>query len=211
MKFKRTEKEMLRAIVKYGGESKSLAEVLNKSKLLEKRGIAIIHKNSFNYIFLDKSKYNDWFNNEAYGYIAEMMSLVGTLINNRLIVLIPFESCNTDAIGIKGLQGIKPDIYRTDKGETICLADRNVNWFDAYGNQKCWPCQYSEKEMPLAHFFNCPFSISEELRDLVKHGFKTEEQIRFEKQQRLTWISIVVAGTVGLLSLIIGVIGLLIR
>ena len=202
MTFKKTEKEILKAIVKYGSESKSLAEVLNKSKLLEKRGIAIIHQNSINYVFLDKSKYDDWFNNEAYGYIAEMMSLVGTLINNRLIVLIPFASSNSDAIGINGLQGIKPDIYKTDDGEIICLADRNVNWFDANGNQKSWPYQYTEKEMPLAHFFNCPFSVSEELRDLVRHGFRTEEQVRFEKQQRLTWISIGVAGLLGILGVI---------
>jgi hypothetical protein len=211
MTFKKTEKEILQAIVKYGGESKSLAEVLNKSKLLEKRGIAIIHQNSINYVFLDKSKYDDWFNNEAYGYIAEMMSLVERLINNRLIVLIPFESSYADAIGINGLQGIKPDVYRTDKGETICLADRNVNWFDAYGNQKSWPCHYTEKEMPLDHFFNCPFSVSEELRDLVKHGFRTEEQIRFQKQQCLTRISIIVAVVIGISSLIIGIIGILIR
>ena len=202
MTFTKTEKEILRAIVKYGGKSKSLAEVLNKSKLLEKRGIAIIHQNSINYVFLDKKKYEDWFNNEAYGYIAEMMSLVGTLINNRLIVLVPFASSNTDAIGINGLKGIKPEIYRTDDGETICLADRNVNWFDANGNQKSWPCQFAEKEMPLAHFFNCPFSVSEELGGLVMHGFRTEEQIRFEKQQRLTWISIGIAGLLGLLGLI---------
>ena len=35
MTFKKTEKEIIKAIVKYDGKAKSLAEVFNKSKLLE--------------------------------------------------------------------------------------------------------------------------------------------------------------------------------
>ena len=37
-----TEKEFISAITTYEGKAKSLAEVLNKSKLLERRGIGII-------------------------------------------------------------------------------------------------------------------------------------------------------------------------
>ena len=46
------------------------------------------------------------------------------------------------------------------------------------------------------------FSISQELKDLVKNDFKTEEEIRFRKQQVLTWISIVLATIIGLLGII---------
>jgi hypothetical protein len=45
------------------------------------------------------------------------------------------------------------------------------------------------------------FSVSQELRELVKHNFKSEEEVRFVKQQRLTWISIVVALLIGLLGI----------
>ena len=56
MNFKKTEKEIIKAIVKYGGEVKSLVDVLNRSQLLEKRGIAIVPQNSLiNYIFLHKT------------------------------------------------------------------------------------------------------------------------------------------------------------
>jgi hypothetical protein len=65
--------------------------------------------------------------------------------------------------------------------------------------------------MPLAQFFNCAYSVSQELKDLVKHNFKTEEERRFSKQQRLTWISIIIASIIGLSSLIVGVVGILIR
>lgn len=209
MNFKKTEKEIIKAIVKYGDNEKSLAEVLHHSKLLEKRGVAIIHHGGMNYVFLDKAQYNNDEENKGFGYIAELVSLVNLLLERRNIVLIPFASCSTDVIGIDGFASINPDIYTTDNGERICLEDRNVNWFDKDGEQKCWPSQFSENEMPLSHFFRCSFTVSQELKELVENGFKTDEQIRFLKQQRLTWISIAVTGLIGLVGLIIAVIGLL--
>lgn len=201
MRFKKTEKEIIKAIVKYSRQAKSLAEVLLLSKLLEKRGIAIIHQNNMNYVFLDKGKYDDWFSNEALGYIAEIMSLIIKLIEKRHVVIIPFESSDTKTIGIDGMQGVKPNLYRTNGFETICLEAGNINWFDVHRNQKCWPYHFTEQEMPLSHFFNHPFIISQELKDLVKHNFKTEEERRFSKQQWATWISILVAILIGLLGI----------
>ena len=54
MTFKKTEKEIIKAIVKYGGEVKSLVDVLNESKILEKRGIVIMPHEERCYIFLHK-------------------------------------------------------------------------------------------------------------------------------------------------------------
>ena len=54
MVFKCTEKEFISALIKYEGKAKSLAEVLNKSKLLEKRGIGIVQNGEKNIIFLKK-------------------------------------------------------------------------------------------------------------------------------------------------------------
>lgn len=203
MTFKKSEKEIIKAIVKYGGDDdKSLAEVLNASKLLENKGIAIISQSSRNYVFLDKKAYDYEESNKAFGYIAEIMSLVSMLIENRLIVPITFASSYTYEIGVEGFRGIKPDLYTTNAGEIICLEDRNVNWFDGNNQQKCWPFHFEEKQMPLMHFFRFPFSVSQELKDMVKHNFKSEEQIRFEKQQLLTRISIVVAIILGLLGIV---------
>ncbi len=208
MTFKKIEKEIIKAIVKYGNGKCSLAEALDKGKLLEKKGIAIIHENGRNYVFLDKSFYDDFFANDGLGHIAELIALKDLLIKMRLIVLIPYVSTSSHSIGVNGLRGVKPDVYTTNYNEIICLADRNVNWLDKYQQQKRWPYEYSEKEMPLAHFFNSSYSVSQELRDLVKHSFKTEEEIRFKKQQRLTWASIVVTGLIGLAGLIIAIIGI---
>lgn len=203
MTFKKSEKEIIKAIVKYGSDDdRSLAEVLNASKLLEKKGIAIISQSSRYYVFVDKKKYDYEESNKAFGYIAEIMSLVSMLIENRYIVMIPFASSYTDAIGIEGLKPFKPDLFTTKDGEKICLEDRNVNWFDGNHQQKCWPFHFEEKQMPMMHFFRFPFSVSQELKDLVKHNFKSEEQIRFEKQQLLTRVSIIVAIILGLLGIV---------
>ena len=210
MTFKKTEKELIKAIVKYGDNEKSLAEVLHQSKLLEKRGIAIVHENNQYYVFIDKSVCDYEELNVVFGYIAELMSLISMLIENRYIVLIPFGSSYTHTIGVYGYRGIRPYLYTTDNGDFICLEDRNVNWFHA-NQQKCWPFVFNEKQLPLSHFFNCPFCVSQELKDLVRHNFKTEEQRRFSKQQQLTWISIIIASIIGLSSLIVGVVGIMIR
>ena len=193
MKFKKTEKEIIKAIVKYGDGKCSLAEALDKGKLLEKKGIAIIHENGRNYVFLDMAVHEDWFANDGLGYVAELIALKELLIQNRDLILIPYVHAYSHTIGVNGFNGVKPDVYTTNDNEVICLADRNVNWFDNNRNQKCWPCDYSEKEMPLAQFFNCAYSVSQELKDLVKHDFKSEEERRFTKQQWTTWISIIVA------------------
>lgn len=204
MTFKKTEKEIIKSIVKYGGSEKSLAEVLHQSKLLEKRGIAIIHANNMNYVFIDKSNYDYEESNKAFGYISELMSLVTMLIENRYIVMIPFGNSYTHTIGVYGFRLIKPDLYTTENGDIICLQYRNVNWFHE-NEQKCWPYDFDEQQMPLSHYFNCPFCVSQELKELVKHNFKTEEQRRFIKQQRLTWFSIAVAIIIGLASIIISI------
>ena len=203
MKFKKTEKEIIKAIVKYGDGKCSLAEALDKGKLLEKKGIAIIHENGRNYVFLDKAFHEDWFANDGLGYVAELMALKELLIQNRDLILIPYVHAYSHTIGVNGFNGVKPDVYTTNDNEVICLADRNVNWFDNNRNQKCWPCDYSEKEMPLAQFFNCAYSVSQKFRDLVKHNFKTAEEIRFSKQQFATWVSIGVALMIGLLGIFI--------
>lgn len=210
MTFKKTEKEVIKAIVNYGNNELSLAEVLHQSKLLEKRGIAIIHENNKYYVFIGKSKYDYEEANKAFGYISEIMSLVAMLIDKRLIVMIPFGSSYSHSIGVEGLRGIRPDLYTTDNGDKICLEDRNVNWFHA-NKQVRWPFDFSEKQLPLSHFFICPFCVSQELKDVVKHNFQTEEQRRFSKQQFATWFSIAVSVIIGLGSLVIGVIGILTR
>ena len=202
MTFKKTEKEIIKAIVKYDGKAKSLAEVFNKSQLLEKKGIGIVQYGGKNMVFLRKDLYDDWFHNDGLGYIAELLSLIDTLIKQKYLVMIPFCTEETLVIGAQESRWQKPEVILVNGNEYICVADRMENWFSATREQKYWPCAYSERELPIGNTFNMAFSVSQELRELVKHNFKSEEEVRFIKQQRLTWISIAVAAAIGLLGII---------
>ena len=91
-----------------------------------------------------------------------------------------------------------------DEGkEFITLSERNVNWLNAKGDQIAWPKYCSDKALPMSELLTPWFTVSQELKDLVKNNFKSEEDIRFEKQQDLTWISIAAATIIGLLGIIL--------
>ena len=199
MTFKKTEKEIIKTIVKYGGDVKSLADVINKSHLLEKRGIAIIPDNK-HIIYLKKTIYKDWDDKEAFGYIADMVSLISYLIDNRLLITIPFRDSKPLVIGKEKSEYGKNCIVIND-GEGYIVADQDFfNWYEN-NQQAYWPCTCSEEFLPISKTLTSWFSVSQELKDLVKHNFKTEEQRRYNTQQRLMWVSIFVALLIGLLGI----------
>lgn len=209
MTFKKTEKEIIKTIVKYGGDVNSLADVINKSHLLEKRGIAIIPNNK-HIIYLKKTMYEDWDDKEALGYIADFVSLINYLIENRYIVTIPFRESIPLVIG-KERSEYGRNCILINGGEGVIIADKEFfNWYEN-NKQAYWPCTVSEEYMPISKTMTSWFTVSQELKDLVKHNFKTEEERRFSKQQWATWISIIIASIIGLSSLIVGVVGILIR
>lgn len=206
--WKESEKEIIRAIVKYDGEEKSLAKVLNKSKLLENRGLAIVQYGGENIIFLRNDMYDAPDNSRGLAYIAELMSLTDTLIKRKLIVMVPFCTDNTLVIGAEDSKWLAPEIISVNRVEKICVVERHIDWIDANGRQKYMHYALSEQELPMGRVFNMAFAVSRELRELVKRNFKSEDEVRFRKQQRLTWISIGVTAFIGILGLIIAVIGI---
>ena len=203
MTFKKTEKEIIKAIVKYGGEVKSLVDVLNESQILEKRGIVIMPHEERCYIFLHKDKFSesDLDEKRGLGYVTELVSLIHLLIKERLIIIIPARDCPSPVIGKRHAKKTAPELISIDKGEEfISLRYRNVNWCDKDDHQIAWPVWLPLEVLPVDKLLMPWFSVSQELRDLVNNDFKTEEEIRFRKQQRLTWISIGVSFFIGLLG-----------
>lgn len=201
MIFKQTEKEFIKAIIKYGGKVKSLAEVINKSHLLEDRGIAVVLYNQNNHIFLSKKKYN-FDSKEPLGYISEIVSLINSLIEKRLIIIIPLVSDDVLVIGREQSRyGNKMDTLVVDEREIVEVGSDMFNWRSTTGEQIYWPISCPDSVIPFGKIFNYWFTVSQELKDLVKHKFKTEEERRFSKQQRLMWISIFVALFIGLLGI----------
>lgn len=210
MALKKTEKEIIRAIVKFGEKENSMAKVLNKSKLLEKRGIVIAFASSRNYVFFDKRKY-DCEDAKAISYISELIALFKYLIANRLITILHLNVRELHVVGRQHSKLSRPGYTEVD--DAYLEVDSNMgNWIDKVTRQQTyWPNCYTEKELPISAYLDCWFSVSQELKDLVENDFLTEEQLRFKKQQRLTWISIIVAGIIGIASIIMNVIGLFLQ
>lgn len=204
MEYKKTEKEILKAIVKYDGEVKSLAEVLNKSELLEKRGIAIVPNKSPNFIFLSKARYSEN-EKDAIGYVTELVSLIESLVKSRLIVIIPFQSSPVLVVGKKMSEySNKRGVITIDDGKEFVVF-KNENWAElvsSNGEQTHWIITCSDEYISLEKTLNSWFTVSQELKDLVQNNFKTEEQRRFSKQQFATWVSIAIALIIGLLGLL---------
>ena len=208
MTFKKSEKEIIKAIVKYGEKDNSMAKVLNKSQLLEKKGIVIAFASGRNYVFRDKKKY-DWEDANAISYVAELISLIRFLVDNRLITILPINLREAHVLGRQQARLARPGYTEVD--DAILEVDSNMgNWIDKATNQQTyWPSCYEERVLPISTYLECWFSFSQELRDLVDNNFKSEEQIRFEKQQRLTWISIGVTAFIGIAGLIIAILSLI--
>lgn len=202
MVFNRTEKEFINAIIAYNGKAKSIADVLNRSGLLEKRGIGIVQHGGMNIIFLKKDMYDDWFHSDGLGYVVELLSLIDTLVKKKHIIMIPFCTDNILMVGADACW-LRPEVMSVNGNQFITLTYRNENWLDSSGNQLYWPCKYTEQEFPMGNSLHVAFSVSEELKELVKNNFKSEDEIRFRKQQYLTWISIIVATLIGILGIIL--------
>lgn len=148
MTFKETEKEIIKAIVKYGGEVKSLAEVINKSELLEKRGIAFATDGRDGFIFLKKDHYN-YDDKEPLGYMADLVSLINMLIEERYLVIIPLESSPELIIGRKTSRWYKPGLVVVDENEYVQVDTKMFNWMNSNGDQTYWPVNCSENTLPV--------------------------------------------------------------
>ena len=200
MTYKSTEKEIIKAIVKYGEKSSTLADVINKSRLFEKRGFAIVCKDCNNIVYLRNDKYNMESEHVVLGYITEFLSLIDMLIQQKHLIMIPCHKSNTFVYGAEQNNWQEMDILFVNKNERISF-EYPKGWFNTKGEQIRYPIYFTDKELNIGNKFNLVFSVSQELKNLVKKNFKSEEQIRFEKQQWATWISIGVAILIGLLGI----------
>ena len=94
-------------------------------------------------------------------------------------------------------------VYGEEGPDIVVLEGPFAGWFGSDRQEKYWMCDdWDDQLSRVERYLYSSYSVSEELKDLVKHNFKTEEQIRFAKQQRLNWIGIGVAILIGILGLI---------
>jgi hypothetical protein len=142
------------------------------------------------------------------GYVTELVSLINTLVEKRLLVIIPLDASPELVIGRKASRWYKPGLVVVDEKEYVQV-DRNMfDWLNSKGEQIYWPVNCPEKTLPVCKTIYSWFTVSQELKDLVEHNFETEEERRFIKQQQLTWISIAVTAFIGIAGLIIAIISI---
>jgi len=127
----------------------------------------------------------------------ELYFLIKRLMKNDLIISVIGNNCdrfvgNQDLASSPGKVGVFKD------GSYI---DVDYKWKDKNGITIKDIITFQETEIPFGEMACGLPLISQELKDLVENDFKTEEQIRFSRQQFLTWVSIGVAFIIGLLGI----------
>lgn len=197
MRFNASEKEFIRTLVKGKGSVKFMADVINQNKIFENRDIAIVRHEGDYVLFYNTYRYGEE-ETEAMGYVGEIMSLIDLLVKNRYIIPVPVSAQWPDMIGKKYAQWQNIRTMYIDGGESISVFGRTLEWTTKNPNKYHWFFHGIENRLKIENYFFFSFTVSQELRDYVKNGFKTIEDIRFRKQQIATWVSIGVAVLLGL-------------
>jgi hypothetical protein len=106
-------------------------------------------------------------------------------------------------IGVQNSQWAKRDVITTDYRDTIVLAGHHKAWYGADNKEKYWMLEiWDAAKLNIPNYIYSEYIVSQDLKDLVKNKFKSDEEKRFTKQQLATWISIAVAIILGILGLI---------
>ena len=204
MKFSKEEQEIIKAFVDYENISENIAEAFNISGLLEKRGIAIVNADDTTLVFFRMDMHPNFFPNAKYPYIPLLLNLIEKLVQNGSVICGDSVYTNPLVIGARYSRWEKPNILAVNNTEVIILKGPSKGWYDKINKQMVyWEWnEYGNQLKRVCHYLHSNFSVSEELKELVKNDFKTDEEIRFAKQQRITWISIIVAVLLGILGII---------
>ena len=182
MKYTKTEKEIIIALVKYEGMTRTIADALTQSKVLERHGVVIVPNGNEFFAFFDKELYPDWDN---IVYLAELLTVIDSLTTNRDILLISQKGpCHV--IGKERTKYIKLNVILVNEKDYIVT--------EGIGGPNYFKFPVSK----LAY----SYSISQELKELVQHNFKSEEEIHFSKQQFVSWVAIGVSLLLGILGVI---------
>ena len=204
MKFSKEEKEIVKVIVKYANNSENIASAFNASGLLEKRGVAIVDAGGATLVFFKIDMHPDFFPNAKSPYMSLLLNLIERLVQNRLIVCGNSASADPLVVGAKSSRWEKLNMLAVNDTEAIILEGPYTGWYEKTNGQMLyWEWnEWGNQLSRVCHYLYSDYCVSEELKDLVKNKFKSDEQRRFAKQQWATWISIAVAIILGILGII---------
>ena len=204
MKFSKEEKEIIETIIKYEDSCNNIASAFNASGLLEKRGIAIVDAGGVTLAFFSQEKYPDFFPSGKSPYMSLLLNLIDRLVQNGSIICGDSADADPLVIGAKSSRWAELNMLSVNDTEVIILEGPYQGWYDkTTGQMLYWEWdEWGNQLERVCRYLHSDYSVSEELKELVKNDFKTDEEIRFAKQQLLTWISIGVAILLGILGII---------
>lgn len=129
--------------------------------------------------------------------------MIDSLITSSDILLISQKGlCHV--IGKKQAEYLKPNIILVDgKDYIVTEGIDGPNYFNSNKQQAYWPKTFPDNHFKLpVSKLAYSYSISQELKGLVKHNFRSEEEIRFSKQQFVSWVAIGVSLLLGILGVV---------
>lgn len=207
MKFSKEEEQIIKVMVECENKGGNLAYVLNFSRLLEKKGVGIVCAGGCKSVFLRKDRYPDYCPDcNSSPYVSMLFNLIEKLVKTNHLICGGNLMAEPLVIGAIGSDWEHSDVivvYCEGGPDIVVLEGPFAGWFGSDRQEKYWMCDdWDDQLSRVERNLYSSYSVSEELKDLVKHNFKTEEQIRFAKQQRSNWIGIGVAILIGILGLI---------
>ena len=124
--------------------------------------------------------------------------------NPRLTDSFVKEIADMQQLPIENVKRYRLDVNSVDnEREFIVLSRMGFGWYSRNKETLyCWD-ECTEMVRPFVEYLFSAYYVSQDLIDLEKNGFKSEEEIRFKQQQWLTWVSIAVALVIGLLGIFI--------
>ena len=207
MKFSKEEKEIIETIIKYEDSCNNIASAFNASGLLEKRGIAIVNAGGDTFALFKVDMYPDLFTGAKPPYLSLLLNLIEKLVQNNLVLCGDTAYADPLVIGAKSSRWLKRNMLAVNDTGAIVLEGPSKGWYDiTNGQQLYWEWnEWGNQLASVCRYLHSDYSVSEELKDLVKNKFNADDEIRFNKQQLLTWISIGVAILLGILGIIQGI------
>lgn len=133
-----------------------------------------------------------------------LLNLIDRLVQNGSIICGDSADADPLVIGAKSSRWAKLNMLSVNDTEVIILEGPYQGWYDkTTGQMLYWGWnEWGNQLERVCHYLHSDYCVSEELKDLVKNKFKSDEQRRFTKQQWATWISIAVAIILGILGII---------
>jgi len=208
--FNKREKEIISMLAKVNlANTDFFSYFLQKNyfTIKSKKALFVLTKQKTVFLYLEKDLFNDLNKRkEELGKLFELLSLIIYLKENRYITIYP----NPEVLK-SDLHVMRDDfnsISTTNEDPTIVLLNKEglflrtgnpENIYDSENNIVFIAVSLGEDvyNLIIENFMGLLY-VSEELVELTKRDFKSQEDVRFKKQQVATWVSIFIALLLGL-------------